>query len=84
MGKPSIKEFLKPDWRKLMILVIIFIVFSIIPIWTTIRCSTWECMPGPTMSSFFDSLESMKNKEFFDFGYFAKLYIFLLYTLDLR
>jgi len=42
-----------------------------VPIWTTIRCSTWECGPGSTMSSFFSSLESMSNKEFFDFGYFT-------------
>jgi magnesium-transporting ATPase (P-type) len=65
------KQFLKPDWRKIVVFAIIFIVFSFVPIWTTIRCSTWECGPGPTTSSFFDSLESMANKEFFDFGYFT-------------
>ena len=64
------KEFLMPEWRKIVIFIIIFIILSFIPIWITIRCSAWECMPGPAMSSFFDSLESMKNKEFYDFGYF--------------
>jgi hypothetical protein len=65
------KEFLKPNWIKIVIFLIIFIAFSLMPIWTTIRCSAWECMPGPTTSSFFDSVESMKNKEFYDFGYFT-------------
>ena len=65
------KEFLKPDWRKIVIFVIILIIFSFMPVWTAIRCSTWECSPGPATSSFFESLESMRNKEFFDFGYFT-------------
>jgi len=65
------KEFLKKDWRKVATFIIIFMIFTLMPIWTTIRCSTWECGPGPSASSFFNSLESMKNKEFFDFGYFT-------------
>jgi len=67
----KVKQFLKPDWRKIVIFVIIFVIFSFMPIWTTIWCNDWECSPGPTTSSFFDSLESMKIKEFFDFGYFT-------------
>jgi len=66
----NFKQFLKPDWRKIVIFIIIFIFFSFAPIWITIHCYTWECGPGPTTSSFFNSLESMANKEFFDFGYF--------------
>ena len=67
----TLKQFLKPNWRKIVIFVLILIIFSFAPIWTTIRCSTWECGPGPTTSSFFGSVESMANKEFFDFGYFT-------------
>jgi hypothetical protein len=38
-------------------------------------------MPGPTTSSFFDSLESMKNKEFYDFGYFNSWVIIFFVSL---
>lgn len=77
------KEFLKPDFKRIVVFIIIFIIFSFIPIWTTIRCFTWECMPGPTTSSFFDSLESMKNKEFFDFRYFTPWIILFFVSLIL-
>ena len=67
----TLKQFLRLDWRKIVVFVVIFIIFSFLPIWITIHCYTWECGPGPTTSSFFGSVESMNNKEFFDYGYFT-------------
>jgi ABC-type uncharacterized transport system fused permease/ATPase subunit len=75
------KEFLKLTKWKIILFIVIFIISLFIPIWPTVRCFTFECWKG--MSSFFDSLESLKNKEFYDYGSFTFLIIIIFVSVVL-
>ncbi|PIZ95033.1 MAG: hypothetical protein COX81_01910 [Candidatus Magasanikbacteria bacterium CG_4_10_14_0_2_um_filter_37_12] len=64
-----LKKFFQPNVQKIMLFFIVFITSWFLSIWTTIGCNAHECMPGFASSSFWKSIQSMHNREFFDFGY---------------
>ncbi len=68
----SWKEFFKITKPKIMLFAILFLIFSFIHTWPVLVCGSWECMPF-SKGTFWSSLISLKNKEFFDFGYFPLL-----------
>ncbi len=68
------------SWKKIVLFVIIFLIFSFIPTWPVLVCGNWECMP-PSKGTFWSSLISLKNREFYDFGYLPVLILIFIVSI---
>lgn len=68
----SWKEFFKPTKNKMILFAIIFLIFSFIHVWPIMLCGSWECSPLGK-GTFWFSLSSLKNKEFYYAGYLSIL-----------